>query len=184
MKQRAFLISQDQGGPSPEIQRGTCRSGKRKVPELGARSPISNTPSLTSSRWMLFCKSFQMGQLVPRLVRESAKPPESAVWFPPKEGCSLPTPELQASPRVQLLGEKALAGSLTSRTVDATQASTPWRQAGTLCWPRASALAYGARWLAPHVDQRAPQGRWPEMRPRTQTAPSSSSTSCSSSSSC
>lgn len=184
MKQRAFLISQDQGGPSPEIHRGTCKSGKRKVPELGAGSPISNTPSLTSSKWMLLCKSFQMGQLVQRLGRESAKPPESTVWFPPKEGCSLATPELQTSPRVQPLGEKARAGSLTSGTMDATQASTPWTRAGALCWPRGSALGYGARWPAPGVYRRAPQGRWPETRPRTQTAPSSSSTSCSSSSSC
>lgn len=45
---------------------------------------------------MLLCKSFQMGQLVPRLGR---KVPSllRALWFLPR-GCSLPTPELQASP--------------------------------------------------------------------------------------
>ena len=83
-KQRGLPIFQppglqDQGAPSPETQGGTCKSGKRKLPELGASSPSSNTASLTSSKWMFLSEPFQMGQLVPRLGRESARPPGSAV---------------------------------------------------------------------------------------------------------
>lgn len=105
------LNLQELGGPSPEAQRGTCKSRKKKAPRLGAGISTPGTPSLTPSKWLLLSRSLQLGQCV--LGRERKSLPGALCDILLKKGI-LPQviPELLTLSCIQLLWEKAIVGSL------------------------------------------------------------------------
>lgn len=100
------------GGPRAETEKGACKSGKRKDPELGTGILTSDTVSLTCSTRKLLSQPWQMGQVVLWLGRVSVGPPGDTMWSPLREGSSRIFLEFRTFPRVQLLGEKAEGASL------------------------------------------------------------------------